>query len=177
MLAFAHSVFTLSAPTQRTRPSRSPPGRKHSRMGVNSHGIMRIPQYVSDIAKAPSCPTRARRLCQTRGGGLRSMAVIASASRRRCQATAAAAAAKKHGIAFVTACEHGSYRPTRSLRRDDCGSGVFRLAGAGTSRSAEGNWVAPFGGKEGRLRQTLWPTRFRWPAKIHRGRHGDQHDG
>jgi LDH2 family malate/lactate/ureidoglycolate dehydrogenase len=66
-------------------------------------------------------------------------------------AEAAVTAAKQSGIAFVTAANMGHTGRIGAYVEMIAREGCFGLAGAGTSRSVEGNWVAPFGGKEGRL--------------------------
>jgi L-lactate dehydrogenase len=152
MLAFAHGVFTNLGATPENASIVARHLVESSRMGLNSHGIMRIPQYVNDIAKGAIVPDASPQVTSDKGGriaidGRHTFGQVVGVA----MASAAAAAAKKHGIAFVTAANMGHTGRLGAYVEMIAAQGCFGLAGAGTSRSAEGNWVAPFGGKEGRL--------------------------
>jgi hydroxycarboxylate dehydrogenase B len=152
MLGFARGVFVALGAT----PDNASIVARHliesSRMGLNSHGVMRIPQYVSDIDKGDLAPGTSPVVVSNRGGriaidGRHAFGQVVGVA----MATAAAGAAKEHGVAFVTGANMGHTGRLGAYVELIAREGCFGLAGAGTSRSAEGNWVAPFGGREGRL--------------------------
>jgi len=118
--------------------------------GVRSHGIMRVPQYVQALREGKIVPdakltvvreTGATRVLDGHGGFGQVMA--------RQAADSAMELARTYGIGAVTLvnCSHtgrlGAY--TEYVTR--CGMIGLMLVNSG----GHGQWVAPFGGREGRL--------------------------
>ena len=112
-----------------------------SRLGVHSHGLIRVPQYVKEI-RAGEIDPRARPRRLRKGGAVTWVGGIFAATR-------AVAAAREHGIGLVIANRLGhtgrlgAYAELIAAER--CVGLVF---GTGPRR---GHIVAPFGGVEGRL--------------------------
>ncbi|MHB8612019.1 MAG: Ldh family oxidoreductase [Candidatus Dormibacteraceae bacterium] len=152
MLDFAHRVFKSFGATDENAAIVARHLVESSRMGLNSHGVMRIPQYVADIDAGHLVPNASPVVVSDSGtrialDGRHTFGQVVGVA----MAEKALAAAKKNGIAFVTAANMGHAGRLGAYVEQIAAGGMFGLAGAGTSRSAEGNWVAPFGGKEGRL--------------------------
>jgi hydroxycarboxylate dehydrogenase B len=123
-----------------------------SEMGLNSHGIIRIPQYVEDIesgaTKAGATPTVISELgCRAAFDGNSTFGQVAGVA----MAAKAIELAKEHGLALVTGCRFGHTGRVGAYVEMIAREGFFGLVASGGSRSISGNWVAPFGGKEGRL--------------------------
>jgi uncharacterized oxidoreductase len=123
-----------------------------SEMGLNSHGVIRVPQYVDDIQRGDIKPDT------------RPTTVLESGSRigvdgHHCfgqvagvvMADLAASQALEHGMAVVTGCNFGHTGRIGAYADQIARRGLFGLVASGGSRSVSGNWVAPFGGREGRL--------------------------
>ena len=119
-------------------------------MGLPSHGILRIPQYVKDIRDGSIVPGAEIAVERLKGTALK---VDARWNFGQVGATRAAQlaieAAKEHGTAFASLrrCRHvgrvGAY--TEMAAQHNC------IGLAACSSAGEGHWVAPFGGREGRL--------------------------
>ena len=133
-----------------------------SRLGVHSHGMIRVPQYVRDIRAGEIDPRARPRRVRTRGaatwvGGNACFGQVGGiyAVRR------AVAAAREHGIGLVIANRLGhtgrlgAYAETAAAER--CMALVF---GTGARR---GHIVAPFAGIEGRLSTN--PIAFALPER------------
>ena len=119
-------------------------------MGLHSHGILRVPQYVGDIRQGTIVPGAALRVTEQTP-----TAALVDANWNFGQVGAARAAelaierAKTMGVACASLrrCRHvgrvGAY--TEQAAAQGC------VALAACSTAGEGHWVAPFGGCEGRL--------------------------
>ena len=119
-------------------------------MGLPSHGILRIPQYVADTgsgAIVPGAEIQVEHLKDTLikvDGRWNFGQIVATRA-----AELAIVAARQHGLACasVRRCRHvgrlGAY--TEMAAAQNC-IGLATCSGAG-----EGHWVAPFGGRQGRL--------------------------
>jgi hydroxycarboxylate dehydrogenase B len=141
------------------RKSGAPPGHatvvaehlvESSRLGLHSHGLIRVPQYLKEI-RAREIDPRAR------PRGLRTRRAITWVAGNACFgqvggiycAQRALALAQEHGVGLVIAnrLAHtgrlGAY--AELIAAEDCVALIF---GSGPSR---GHIVAPFGGIEGRL--------------------------
>lgn len=151
-LEFSTKIFTFVGATRENASIVAAHLVESSEMGLNSHGLIRIPQYIEEIEagaiKPDATPTVVgEKGCRMGLDGNQCFGQVAGVVMAR----KAMALAKKHGMAFVTACSFGHtgrFGPyVEMLARE----GLFGLAVTGGSRSTSGNWVAPFGGKEGRL--------------------------
>jgi hydroxycarboxylate dehydrogenase B len=123
-----------------------------SQMGLSSHGVMRVPQYVAEIEKGDLKPDATPTTVFEDGGrfaidGNHCFGQVAGVV----MATKAVALAEKHGMAVVTGSKFGHTGRIGAYAEQIAGRGIFGLVASGGSRSMSGNWVAPFGGKEGRL--------------------------
>ncbi len=119
-------------------------------MGLHSHGILRIPQYVGDTHSGsivPGAEIAVEHLKETviKVDGQWNFGQVCATR----MAELTIHAAKQHGIACASLrrCRHvgrlGAY--TEMAAQNDC-IGLATCSGAG-----EGQWVAPFGGRQGRL--------------------------
>lgn len=119
-------------------------------MGFDSHGVLRVPQYLRDVREGrivPGAPVTVLRETATTAvlDGHWNFGQV-GASRA---VDAAIGKAKSHGVGCVTLrrCRHvgcvGVY-PRIAARQN-----LLGLAMCGASR--DGNWVCPWGGREGRL--------------------------
>jgi hydroxycarboxylate dehydrogenase B len=119
-------------------------------MGLKSHGVMRIPQYLEDIAAGGIDPVAApvfvrgapgRAACDgNRGFGQ----VVGQAMAREAMRLAEAA-----GVAFVTGRHMGHTGRIGAYPEAIAAAGMIGIVVCSGPRS--GHWVAPFGGREGRL--------------------------
>src|SRR6516162_9798142 len=119
-------------------------------MGLKSHGFMRVPQYLDEIAKGEIDPVAApvfnlaapgRAACDGKKGFGQ---VVGQA-----MAHEAARLAKATGIAFVTGRHMGHTGRIGAYPEAIATAGMIGIAVCSGPRS--GHWVAPFGGREGRL--------------------------
>ena len=119
-------------------------------MGLSSHGLLRVPQYVGDIGRGlivPGAPV------EVGHPGPTAVQVDGKWNFGQVGATRAVEVAVDRardlgvGCASLRRCRHvgrlGAYTEMAAAR--DC------LALATCSTSGEGHWVAPYGGREGRL--------------------------
>ena len=130
-------------------------------VGVPSHGLMRVPQYLAEIAAGEIDPAAApsrERVSRARiwVEGNRSFGQVAASFAVEEAAQAAAAA----GVAVVTVRHAGHAGRIGAYVERLAGAGFFGLALCGGPRS--GHWVAPFGGMEGRLATN--PIAYAFPA-------------
>jgi uncharacterized oxidoreductase len=119
-------------------------------MGLKSHGIMRVPQYLDDIAAGGIDPVAApefvalapgRAACDgNKGFGQ----VVGQAMAHEAVRLAAAA-----GVAFVTGRYMGHTGRIGAYPETIAAAGMVGIVVCSGPRS--GHWVAPFGGREGRL--------------------------
>ena len=133
-------------------------------MGLPSHGILRIPQYVGDMDIGYIVPGAAMIVEHLKDTVIK---VDGQWNYGQIGATRmtelAIEAAKKHGMACASLrrCRHvgrvGAY--TEMAAQNDCiGLAVCSTAG-------EGHWVAPYGGRQGRLGTN--PMSFAAPTGGH----------
>lgn len=121
-----------------------------SLMGIDSHGVMRYPQYVDEALNGTiqpkAVPTTLRETPTTAVVDCGSGFGIVSAC-RMVEIAIAKARASHLACVVSTRCQHvgrlGSY--VQKIARE----GMVGLAAANSSR--QGHWVAPWGGREGRL--------------------------
>jgi len=119
-------------------------------MGLHSHGILRIPQYVGDIRQGTIIPGAELKVKQQTP-----TAILVDGQWNFGQVGAsravelAVACAREQGLACASLrrCRHvgrvGAY--TEMAAAQHC------VALAACSTAGQGHWVAPFGGREGRL--------------------------
>lgn len=131
-------------------------------VGLPSHGVTRLTQYIADIRRGEIDPVATPLVRQDRGalvaidGGMGFGQVAGQTAVDR-----AAAAAKANGIAFVTvhraghAGRIGAYVEALGTR------GLVAIACCSGPRS--GHFVAPFGGREGRLATN--PIAYAFPTQ------------
>ncbi len=123
---------------------------KANLMGLDSHGVLRIPQYVSEIRKGiirPGAPITMQRESATTAivdGGWNFGHIVAM---RAVEVAARKARQYAMSSTVLRRCRHignlGAYVITASEQR------FIALATCGSA--GEGHWVAPWGGREGRL--------------------------
>jgi hydroxycarboxylate dehydrogenase B len=123
-----------------------------SEMGLSSHGVIRVPQYVAEIERGEIQPDATPSTVLEEGGriaidGNHGFGQVAG----MVMARKAAELAERHGVAVVTGCKFGHTGRIGAYAELIARRGIFGLVASGGSRSTSGNWVAPFGGKEGRL--------------------------
>ncbi len=119
-------------------------------MGLRSHGMMRIPQYLGDVARGETDPAAAPsivRLAPGRGlvEGNRGFGQVVGLA----MANEAVALARATGIAFVAGRHMGHTGRIGAYAEAIAGAGMVGIAVCSGPRS--GHFVAPFGGAEGRL--------------------------
>ena len=150
LLAFATEIFVASGTPASDAQVLSRLLVDANLMGLDSHGIQRVPQYVQDIELGAIKPgaeiTVARK-------GPTTAVVDGHWNFGQVGATRAAEVAiemaAEHGMGCVVLhrCRHvgrlGAY--TEMAAERDC------IAMAGATSAGEGHWVAPFGGRQGRL--------------------------
>ena len=119
-------------------------------MGLHSHGILRIPQYVGDVHSGsivPGAEIAIERLKETVIKVDGKWNFGHACATRMAELTIEAAKQCGMACASLRRCRHvgrlGSY--TEMAAQNDC-IGLATCSGAG-----EGQWVAPFGGRQGRL--------------------------
>jgi len=123
-----------------------------SEMGLSSHGVIRVPQYVEEIERGEIKPDATPTTVLEDGAriaidGNRGFGQVAG----MVMATKAGDLAEKYGVAVVTGSRFGHTGRIGAYAELIARRGIFGLVASGGSRSISGNWVAPFGGREGRL--------------------------
>jgi len=119
-------------------------------LGLKSHGVMRVPQYLDDIATGGIDPRATPRF--TRSAAARSFCdggkgfgqVVGLAMAREAIDIARAA-----GVAFVTGRYMGHTGRIGAYPEAIAAAGMVGVAVCSGPRA--GHWVAPFGGRDGRL--------------------------
>jgi LDH2 family malate/lactate/ureidoglycolate dehydrogenase len=119
-------------------------------MGLKSHGVMRVPQYLDDIAKGGIDPAAAPTLTHAALGraacdGHKGFGQVVGMT----MASEAVRLAKQVGIAFVTGRRMGHTGRIGAYPEAIAAAGAIGIAVCSGPRS--GHWVAPFGGREGRI--------------------------
>jgi len=120
------------------------------RMGLRSHGVMRIPQYLAEIASGevdPAAQPQIETLMLGRSHveGRRGFGQVVGVQ----MAGEAVRLAGANGIGFVTGRHMGHTGRIGAYAQAVAAEGMLGIAVCSGSRS--GHWVAPFGGREGRL--------------------------
>lgn len=136
---------------------------RSSEIGLFSHGLIRIPEYVVSIGagalKPDAAPVlefeNAARAAFAGNGCFGQVAGMKMAAK-------ALALANKEGCALVTGCGFGHTGRLGAYVELISAAGLFGIAASGGSRPPSGNWVAPYGGKEARLGTN--PLAFSFPA-------------
>lgn len=119
-------------------------------MGISSHGLARLPQYVGDVSKGSivpgaeilvthETPTTAIVDGQWNFGQVSAV--------RATQLAVAKASAHRLGCCVLRRCRHAG----RLGAYTQCAAEQGLVALAGAAAGPEGHWVAPFGGAQGRL--------------------------
>jgi hydroxycarboxylate dehydrogenase B len=119
-------------------------------MGLGSHGLMRVPQYLAEIASGeidPVAEPAIRRLAPGRAevDGGRSFGQVVGAA----IADAAVHLARETGVSFVAGRHMGHTGRIGAYSERVAREGLVGIAVCSGPRS--GHWVAPFGGREGRI--------------------------
>ena len=123
---------------------------ENSRLGIHSHGLIRVPQYLKEIQRGEINPRARPRQTRRRGAvawvtgnaGFGPLGGIYAGRR-------AVAAAGKYGVGLVIATELGHTGRLGAYAEQIAGEGCVALIfGTGPKR---GHIVAPFGGIDGRL--------------------------
>ena len=130
-------------------------------VGVHSHGLMRVPQYMDEVARGETDPTaEPTRECvagaHVRLRGNRCFGQLAGAV----AVEEARAAVCEHEVGIVTVRDIGHAGRIGAYVESLARSGS--LAVAFCSGPQSGHWVAPFGGVEGRLATN--PIAYAFPA-------------
>jgi uncharacterized oxidoreductase len=119
-------------------------------MGLKSHGVMRIPQYLDDIANGGINPAASPVFTSAAAGkaacdGGKGFGQVAGMA----MAEEAVRRAREAGVAFVTGRHMGHTGRIGAYPEAIAAAGMVGLAVCSGPRS--GHWVAPFSGREGRL--------------------------
>lgn len=123
---------------------------ENSRLGVHSHGLIRVPQYITEIRKGQLDPRARPALLRTQGAvawvsGNSGFGPVGGAFAAR----QAIGTARKHGIALVIATHLGHTGRLGAYAELGSSAGcITTIYGSGPPR---GHIVAPFGGIDGRL--------------------------
>jgi LDH2 family malate/lactate/ureidoglycolate dehydrogenase len=129
-------------------------------MGLRSHGVMRIPQYLDDIAAGGIAPAAAPAFTRTApgralvDGGKGFGQVVGVAMARE-----AVRLARDNGVAFLAGRHMGHTGRIGAYAEAIAAKGLVGLVVCSGPRS--GHWVAPFGGLAGRLATN--PIAFAYP--------------
>jgi len=130
-------------------------------MGLRSHGVMRIPQYLAEI-EAGDLEPRGSTIVETTqpgraavdGGGTFGQVVGVR------MAEVAVELARANGIAIVTGRHMGHTGRIGAYPESIAAQGMVGITVC--SGPPSGHWVAPFGGREGRIATN--PIAFAYPA-------------
>lgn len=120
------------------------------RMGLRSHGVMRIPQYLAEIASGEVDPAAQPRVEAQLPGrshidGRRGFGQVVGVQ----MASEAVRLAGSGGIGFVTGRSMGHTGRIGAYAQAIAAHGMLGIAVCSGPRA--GHWVAPFGGREGKL--------------------------
>lgn len=129
-------------------------------MGLRSHGVMRVPQYLGDIARGETDPAAVPTITKLAPGraladGHRGFGQVVGLA----MAAEAVALARGTGIAFVAGRHMGHTGRIGAYAEAIANAGMVGVAVCSGPRS--GHFVAPFGGAEGRLATN--PIAFAYP--------------
>jgi hydroxycarboxylate dehydrogenase B len=130
-------------------------------MGLRSHGVMRVPQYLDDIAAGGIDPAAIPSVNRQKPGrshvdGGKGFGQVAGLV----MADEAVRLARDNGVAFVTGRHMGHTGRIGAYAEAMARAGCVGIAVCSGPRS--GHWVAPFGGLEGRLATN--PIAYAYPV-------------
>jgi hydroxycarboxylate dehydrogenase B len=130
-------------------------------MGLVSHGVMRVPQYLGEIAAGEIAPAAAPVVSSEAPGrlavdGQKSFGQVVGAR----MAAEAVRVAKDNGTCFVVGRHMGHTGRIGAYAEAMAREGCVGIAVCSGPRA--GHWVAPFGGREGRLATN--PIAFAYPV-------------
>jgi hydroxycarboxylate dehydrogenase B len=119
-------------------------------MGLKSHGIIRVPQYLDDIAAGGIDPVASPTMIKTAAGrlavdGQNGFGQVVGVT----MAHEAVSLARNVGVAFVTGRHMGHTGRIGAYPEIIASHGMVGIVVCSGPR--HGHWVAPFGGREGRL--------------------------
>jgi uncharacterized oxidoreductase len=132
------------------------------RMGLRSHGILRIPQYLHEIEIGEIVPGAVPTTTRTAPGralvdGRRGFGMVVG----HAMAEEAVRLASENGIGFVAGRHMGHTGRIGAYPTAMAKSGCLGIAVC--SGPPSGHWVAPFGGLDGRLSTN--PIAYAWPVE------------
>lgn len=132
-----------------------------SAMGLHSHGVMRVPQYLDEIARGvldPRATTTAMQMAPTRLvlDGHRAFGQVAGMR----LVDAVVPIARELGMAIGTVRGVGHTGRIGAYPQAAASQGFIAIACCNGAPS--GHWVAPFGGRDGRISTN--PMAFAWPV-------------
>lgn len=130
-------------------------------MGLRSHGIIRIPQYIDEIREGEIDPAarpliEARRPGQLVVDGRRAFGQVAGTE----VADALVPPARELGLAMAVGRRLGHTGRVGAYAERLARSGFIAIVAC--SGSPSGHWVAPFGGRDGRIATN--PLAVAWPV-------------
>ena len=131
-------------------------------LGLKSHGIIRVPQYLDDIAAGGIDPAAAPTLTVSAPGraafdGGKGFGQVVGMA----MATKAIELARDAGVAFVTGRHMGHTGRIGAYPEAIATAGLVGITVCSGPRS--GHWVAPYGGREGRLATN--PIAYAFPVE------------
>ncbi|MHB8398709.1 MAG: Ldh family oxidoreductase [Candidatus Limnocylindrales bacterium] len=130
-------------------------------MGLRSHGIIRIPQYIDEIRKGEIDPVaqpviEARRPGWLVADGHRAFGQVAGTG----MVDALVPRARDLGVAIAVGRRMGHTGRVGAYPERLARSGLLAIVGC--SGAPSGHWVAPFGGRDGRIATN--PLAIAWPV-------------
>lgn len=130
-------------------------------MGLRSHGVMRVPQYLAEIAAGELDPRGSPTVALGKPGrasvdGSRTFGQVVGMR----MAAVAVDLARSTGIALLTGRRMGHTGRIGAYPEWIAEAGLLGIAVC--SGSPSGHWVAPYGGRDGRLATN--PIAFAYPA-------------
>jgi uncharacterized oxidoreductase len=133
-----------------------------SAMGLHSHGVMRIPQYLGEIASGAVDPRARPEIARTHparlaADGRRGFGQVAGMAMVEALVPTAGTA----GIAMINGTRLGHTGRIGAYAEALAEAGLIGLAVCNGAPS--GHWVAPFGGRQGRLSTN--PMAMAWPTE------------
>jgi LDH2 family malate/lactate/ureidoglycolate dehydrogenase len=150
LAAFGVQLLLFAGATERNAASVVDHLIEADRMGLRSHGVIRIPQYLGEIAAGEIDPAAQPHIEAMMPGrshvdGRRGFGQVVGIE----MALEAVRLAGANGIGFVTGRHMGHTGRIGAYAQAIAAHGMFGIAVC--SGSPSGHWVAPFGGRDGRL--------------------------
>lgn len=133
-----------------------------SAMGLHSHGVMRVPQYLAEVASGTIDPTATPAIARTAPSrlqvdGRRSFGQVVGMR----MVEALIPVARETGIAMANGRHLGHTGRVGAYPEALAEAGLVGLAVCNGAPS--GHWVAPFGGRDGRISTN--PIAVGWPVE------------